>query len=255
MVLEASAFERRLTYKGAVSGSVNTATAILAGSSAATDLLYLVLLDPVDRLVTKYSSLDVFMIADDITLRIEGTDGDEVARVMGCVVNDCVKELEGGLRMTISRDSGARSGTTVALASDKDARGKVDRKLKRFGIRTKQRVRNLGVDFSMGKRGGRGPGPEQRARAKEADRRAKRAGRLGTTAAPWLIRGATVPSALYGTAVTGITDLMAEKLRTDAARAYGPLRGRSATARLIMENNDPGLLVVKKPLMAWVEAV
>ncbi len=98
-------------------------------------------------------------------------------------------------------------------------------------------------------------GSEQKLRTEAAARKARRAGRLGATAAPLLVKGAVTPSALYGTMVTGITDQACEKLRVETARSYGQLRGRSVTARLLMENNDPGLAVVQKPIMAWVEGV
>ncbi len=255
MALEASSFERRLKYRGAVSRPVDTVTAILAGSGAATDLLYLVLLDPVDRLIAKHSRLRVFMVADDLTLRVEGGDEGEVAEYIDGVTRDCVEELEGQLGMTISRDAGGRQGKTVALASSGAARRKVEVRLRKYGIRVKLKVRNLGVDFSMGKRQGKGTGAEQRLRTEAAARKTRRAGRLGTSAAPLLVKGAAAPSILYGTIVTGITDQACEKLRVDTARTYGLLQGRSVTARLLMENNDPGLAVVKKPVMAWAEGV
>ncbi len=126
MALEASSFERRLKYRGAVSRPVDTTTAILAGSGTATDLLDLVLLEPVDRLIAKHSRLRVFMVADDLTLRIEGRDEVDVAEYMDRVTKDCVEELEGQLCMTISRDKKGKQGKTVALASSRAARTKIE---------------------------------------------------------------------------------------------------------------------------------
>ena len=50
LALEVCAFSRVLTLEGAASGCVDSLSAILAGTSLATDILYVVMVEPCDRL-------------------------------------------------------------------------------------------------------------------------------------------------------------------------------------------------------------
>ena len=51
LALEACAFGRRLSFRGAISKGSGTTTAILAGSGYATDLLFVTLIDAVDEIL------------------------------------------------------------------------------------------------------------------------------------------------------------------------------------------------------------
>ena len=153
--LEACAFTRRLTYRGAVSEAANTCTAVLAGSGRATDLLLVTLIDSVDHLMLEHEqaatrpTLRCFMIVDDVRFVVEG-DGADVALQLPRLANKAVKELEDQLHMRASRDTAQERGKTVAQASSQRLGLRLRPKLLQLGIRVVSKVKNLGVQFVGG---------------------------------------------------------------------------------------------------------
>ncbi len=251
--MEACAFPRRLAY-GAAHGkrAVETLSATLAGSGLASDFMFIVLIGPLDQLLREFSSLTIFVIADDVKLGVTGADEDKVSAEMSKVSARCVELLEDGLHMEISRDTDTAVGKTVAVASSAALKRKLAGRLSRLGIRVKDRVRNLGVDYQLA---GRKRRVEQQARVTLWKGRGKRVARLGRQGAAHVIRTAAVASTTYGATVTGMTDSMLSCIRTMMASAFGPLGGRSATARLAMEGCDPGHKVVVQPVVDWFREV
>ena len=85
LALEACAFTRRLSYRGAISEESSTTTAILAGCGYATDLLFVTLVDAVDEILLLHERADTrttlrcFMAVDDIRLTTEGEEERVVA--------------------------------------------------------------------------------------------------------------------------------------------------------------------------------
>ena len=70
-------------------------------------------------------------------------------------------------------------------------------------------------------------------------------------------RGASTaftPSVTYGVSIKGMADGMLASLRARVGRARGSCRGRSTSARLLMEGTDPAWRVVTASLMQWAEA-
>ncbi len=250
--LELCSARRRLVYRGAYSESfANTLSAVLAGSGLATDFMFLVLVGPLDELLARHRDLRIFVIADDIKLGVVGHET-EVPRAMEDATRDCIELLEQGLHMQISRDHGGQPGKTVAMGSNRIVRGKLGPKLKLLGVNTARRVRNLGVDFSLG--AGAGRRAVQLGRWATAQARASRARRLGTKLGPRVIVASAVPSVTYGASTSGMSDGLLAALRSLVAEAGGKMRWRSTTARLIMNGNDPGAKVVAQPVIDWAEA-
>ena len=96
----------------------------------------------------------------------------------------------------------------------------------------------------------------RRERMKKACTRFGRAQRLGAKIATSITRVAIVPSATYGVAIHGINEKQLSNIRGMTARAYGKVSGRSVTARLIAEDNDPAFhAVVQKQVFMWICAV
>jgi len=70
LALEVCSFTRHLTLEGVVSAGVSTLSAILAGTSFATDLLYLVMLEPCDRLEREFGpDLNLSLVVDDLAIQ------------------------------------------------------------------------------------------------------------------------------------------------------------------------------------------
>ena len=110
LALEACAFARRLSYKGAVSEVAITATAILAGGGMATDLLFVSLVEAVDGVLRRHeeaateTTLRCYMIVDDIKFTVEGQET-RVAATLPRVAEDAVRTLEDCLNMQVSRNT------------------------------------------------------------------------------------------------------------------------------------------------------
>ncbi len=251
MGLELCTARRRLVYRRAFSArAVHTLSAILAGSGFASDFMYLMLLGPLDTLVKEYTALRIFVIADDIKLGIAGNQ-DVVVDVMKGATRRCIGLLEQGLSMEVSRNVDGKKGKTVAMGSTPLVRRKLRPKLGRMGIDTVLETKNLGVGFALGRLPSR---MLQLGRWATAQRRAKRAARLGGRLGGAIITASAVPSVVDGASSTGMTDGLLASLRSMTAAARGKTKGRSISARLAMDGNDPGIKVVVQPIADWADA-
>ena len=96
LILESCAFARHLVFQGAVAEAVFTLSAILAGGSFATDLLFIVLVRPCDQLAASAKSGDVCLFVDDLTLHVWGT-ASTASFDLEALVTDAIELLESGL--------------------------------------------------------------------------------------------------------------------------------------------------------------
>ena len=102
--LEACAFGRRLTYKGAVSGVAKTLSAILAGGGQAVDLLLVTLMGGMDEIMKRSEELAAgcalrgFLVVDDVRLVVEGPRR-KVCKGILKVTEAAVQILEASLLM------------------------------------------------------------------------------------------------------------------------------------------------------------
>ena len=67
-----------------------------------------------------------------------------------------------------------------------------------------------------------------------------------------MIRTMVVPSVTYGSAAQSLPRTDERFLRTEMAKTYGAVRGRSTTVRLLVEGADPALIIIEKAVMTWV---
>ena len=258
LALEACAFTRRLSYKGAVSSEAHTVTAILAGGGMATDLLFVALVEAVDGILRRHeeaatrTTLRCYMIVDDIKLTVEGPEA-RVAEVLPAVADDAVSTLEETLNMQVSRNVDGRIGKTVVQTSSKSAGASMSLKLKKMGVNIVKKVKNLGVQFSTGSK--RATNQVAKARFVAGMVKVRRAARYGRTASRAVLKSVLAPSFTYGSSVASCPPKLMQQLRVHTARTYGPLDGRSTTARLLMENADVRAKVAVKTAMDWVNAL
>ena len=120
----------------------------------------------------------------------------------------------------------------------------------KMGIGVCRSTRNLGVDFGVG--GNKIIRKIQKVKWAEAKSKFERALKLGWRAAPSITRSGLLPSICYGAEVIGVTDGMLKGWRTMVARSYGNMGGRSVSARLALEDSDPGKQLVVEAVMSWV---
>ena len=93
---------RRLIYRGIVGEEILSKNAILAGGGLATDMLSLLLSETIGLLRQKIPSVHLFVVVDDLTIRVEG-HAKEVAELLVKATAFCVSELEDKLDMRVSR--------------------------------------------------------------------------------------------------------------------------------------------------------
>ncbi len=250
--MEVCSFGRRLVYRGAYSmGTIHTLTAILAGSGYATDFMFIMIMRAVDLILRRYENVDACVIADDVKFSVTGEE-DRVAADIGRVAEDFVDIVERRLNMEVSRAKGSKEGKTVALVSSGRLAVKVRTKMRSMGIAVARQARNLGVDFRLG--GGQIRRPVQKGRAVKIAPRQARARRMGGRAAEKVAIACDIPSATYGSSITGVTDGMLATMRKGVAAATGALAGRSVSGRLLMTGRDPGVTVVVGAVYDWVAA-
>ena len=241
---------RGLVYRQATSKeSATTTTAILAGLGVATDLMFLKLVRPLDALQYEFTKLRIFLIADDVRLGMQDHSETKLAKNMEAATERAIQLLEEEEHMQVSRGPG---GKTVALCSSTGLRRKVGARLVKKGITMEKATRNLGVDFALGK--GNKKRLIQRKRWQIVQRREVRVRRVGGRAGARVAVTGHISSMTYGVDATGMSDGMLAALRSYVSRARGRCKGRSTTARLLMEGVDPGVRVVTGLVMQWVIA-
>ena len=155
----------------------------------------------------------------------------------------------------MSLDKDAVEGETVAQASSAQVRKSIAPGLRRLGIKVKLKVRNLGVDFAAGQGVGKKGRAVHSSRLKEGIRRIRRVSGVGAGARRQVIRSMVIPSVTFGSAAQAMPKKSITLLRTEMAKTFGQIEGKSVTARLLMEEADPMLRVIDKAVMTWVCAV
>ena len=187
------------------------------------------------------------MLVDDVRFAVEGPPL-KVRKSLLNITSEVVRVIEGDLLMEMSRDKEGKEGKTVGQASCVRMERLLAPGLGKLGIRMKKKVRNLGVDFGVGKVVGRKGTSVFAGRVKEGWRRVRRAQLVGAAGKRTAIRMVVAPS-------QSIPQVNVKMLTTEMARAYGPTQGRSVTTRLIVEGVDPLQGLVEKAVMMWVCAV
>ena len=125
----------------------------------------------------------------------------------------------------------------------------------KLGVRTKASVRNLGIDFGAGRASTRNKRQVLIQRMGKVGRWMRRAAGCKGGGRREVMRAAVKPAISYGAAVSALPRAYIKKLRAEAARGYGPIGGRSVTARFAIEGADIELTFNEKPIMYWVEGL
>ena len=141
LALEAFSFARRLSFQGAVSETVYSLSAILAGGGFAQLSLLLVLLRPLDRMIFHYTGCPISfcLYVDDIALHVTGAS-QLVQDLLAAATTEIVELLEGDLAMKVSRrdkwaDFG--DGKTIAAASSRSLARRLNAPMRRLGVQLK----------------------------------------------------------------------------------------------------------------------
>ena len=252
LILEAFAFARNLVYQGSVSEPTLTLSAVLAGGGFAQVALYLVMIDPLDRIQAQCTiGLTLCLYVDDIGVHVVGHE-DMVATTLAACTGELIHMLEDELGMKVSRrECWAKRGnakTVVAVSSQALAR-RLSTSMRRLGVVIARKAKHLGVDFGPGART-RSTLSKKSRWAANAARRARTV-RLGRRLGKRVFATGLKPAVLYGSTVAALGAGTITAMRRAAGRAIGKSRGRSLTARLAVNQCDPGWDAVRGPIMAW----
>ena len=199
MSLELFAFVRHLSCQGAVAASVRTLPAVLAGSTFATDALFLAFLAPCDRLTRFFPAANLALVVDDLSIQTLGTFEDVLGGTLQ-ITEFLIADLEASLGCLVSRgQQWAPAGKTVAVASHLLLRRALASRFRRLGIGTVTSARHLGIDYDPAG-GRRRPVLRQRLRALRArTTRLVKSGLKGK-AGLRVARCGLLPSVTFGTA-------------------------------------------------------
>ena len=108
--LEACAFARRLVFRKAVSQEAHTLTALLAGLGMASDMLFLVLSEPIEEIISLHTNTHTCLVADDIKVMVDDSDVQRAAIKLEGITDQLCGKLEGEIGMRISKDEGGKKG-------------------------------------------------------------------------------------------------------------------------------------------------
>ena len=218
-------------------------------------MLSLLLSETLDLLRQRLPSVHLFVVVDDLTIRVEG-HAKEVAEVLVKATAFCISELEEKLDMRVSRGQRWQISDdvkSVAVSSCRSARRLMATGLKALGIPVRGQTRNLGVDYAPGRRARKKVVLLSRWRHVRA--KAKRSKMVGAVGASVVGRAALLPAISYGASCSGAAIGFLHDVRTVMAELGGPMKGRSTTARLALSRMDPAFPLVMAPLQAWWKAV
>ncbi len=255
LALEACAALRYLSFERSVAKPVATLSAIIAGGTYATDFLAMVLIHPLDHVLSKYSGVIAYTVVDDVTLRAEGTEAAVHSDLAGAT-RELLDILEGDLGMVISRGAPWRpteDTKSTVVVGDPSLRRRIGTSMRAVGFHVRRQAKNLGVDYAPLKRFGKRVVQQERRR--EAQTRRRRIRRLPAAAAVRLDRTGKQPAVMYGGLSTGIPPPLMRELRSDAGSAYGEIRGRSLTARLLARAADPARRYYRRLVTTWASLV
>ena len=153
LTMETFALARRLVLDSAVADPVHTLSAVLAGSSFATDALFILLVRTCDGILLEHPTVELCTFVDDITLTCTGTV-EHVAAELPAAFNNLVARLEGDLHLTVSKSARRwvldPKTKTVATASSKALRDRLRPTFKAEGVPTVKATKMLGIDYSAG---------------------------------------------------------------------------------------------------------
>jgi len=255
LALEVCSFTRHLTLEGVVAQGVDTLSAILAGLSFATDLLFVVFVGPCDRLMEAWPRLNLSLVVDDLAAQLVGRPN-ALAGEINAVARQVVSELTAVGCLVSKGDCWAPEGKTVATGTSPAVMLRARVSFKAQGVAVRRHARHLGVDYTPGRKGPRRLVVAAK-RLKGAGVRKDRLVKLGLPgrAKNRIMRTAVLPSAVHGAAVTGVTDTTLRRLSSMAHSAFGKTSGRSAYARLYLSGGVPGGREAVAPIFDWAKAV
>ena len=150
--LEMCAFARHLVLEGVLGEGIDTLSAILAGLSFATDLLFIIMTEPCDRLERKWPDLNLSLVVDDLAVQAVGPE-QVVAETITAAVDKVVDELTAIGCMVSLGDTWAPGGKTIVVGTSQQVMGRLKVSFKARGIKTGSAARHLGVDYAPGRRG------------------------------------------------------------------------------------------------------
>ena len=101
-MLESCAFARSLVLNRAIAEPIHTLSAVLAGGSFATDLLFIIMIEPCDKLLIDHPAVGLCLFVDDLTFDVQG-QASLVANELPAAFRYCARMLESDLHLFISR--------------------------------------------------------------------------------------------------------------------------------------------------------
>ena len=130
---------RVVKLEGVCSEVVRTSTSIVAGCSAATTMLRVILLQSCDSFTTWSPQVRMKVVVDDISLQAIGSEG-EVPPTLARAANKMVDMLQGDLQAEVSVKKSLALGSSAAVE-------KAICERLRHKLATARSAKNLGVDF------------------------------------------------------------------------------------------------------------
>jgi len=253
--LEMCAFARHLVLEGVLGEGIDTLSAILAGLSFATDLLFIIMTEPCDRLERKWPDLNLSLVVDDLAVQAVGPE-QVVAETITAAVDKVVDELTAIGCMVSLGDTWAPGGKTIVVGTSQQVMGRLKVSFKARGIKTGSAARHLGVDYAPGRRGSKvRKVAAQRLKGARVRKDLILRRRLPGKAVNRIVRTALIPAAIHGAKVMGVTNRELSRLTSLAHAAFGKASGMSAYARLSLTGGMPGAAQAIEPITAWAEAV
>ncbi|CAE8708612.1 unnamed protein product, partial [Polarella glacialis] len=236
---------------GAASCAVRTKQGILAGCTFAATLLRVLLLSVCDATALHWPSVRLKVFVDDASMQAIGQQEHVVTNLSESTAF-LAESLEEDLLMQVSRSK------SVLLASSKAVGVRLAARLRVWAFPVVEVAKNLGCDFSAGKRLKRKTQLARRLKVQRRLYRFKALRKAGAMTANVAHAGLSTACS-YGLKVTGVPNKELQHIRR-LVRSAAALRvhGRSLTLALMLDGNpqlDPAFIANRAPLQQWASTI
>ena len=256
MALEAFTFARHLTFLGLTAeAGCPSLTALLAGTTFALDILFLVVAPTCDALEHSWPTLRINLVVDDLALQVTG-ETSEVATTILHVVDDAMDRLT-ALGSEVSKGQPWQpGGKTTITTSDDTLQQSLQLGAKRRGLTVTDSARNLGHDYASG----RATVDHRQVTEDRLTKMGHRSQRMQKQGWGHLARCRVVYTGLksvgqFATESYGLSDGECALIDKTGHQAMGAATGRSAYARLTCARGLLSEDAALKPIGSWCRAL
>ena len=244
---------RHIQTRQGVAQPVDPSRGILPGCSFAKALIGVYYMPVLDEFCRLHPGVDVSVYIDDITLSVSGLSDQEAEDLIVKAAHNLNYIIKHKLKGAVAMEKAAVVSSSQAVADS------VRNRLGDLAGKSVLTTPDLGVDFSAGRKRGRGAGPVRKKRLQTATKKKVKLRTLRELVGPRVSRqvcgGGVLAGPAYGAEINGFSDKeLLTVQRICGAATASCASGRSLTATLLLHGDQTWKLAVA-PALRWQKEI